>query len=106
MTYLDPLRYTGPSAYGKRLYAQLMEWLAGRPIHNPIDNECCPDFSCCRGVAHMAPLHLREMFVRDPTSRVSMIQDWADRFITEEPIKALSWDLPGVVVMSVVPGKG
>ena len=22
-------------------------WLIGFPIHNHIDNECCPDFSCC-----------------------------------------------------------
>ena len=27
---------------------QLMEWVKGNPQHNPIRNECCPDFSCCQ----------------------------------------------------------
>ena len=26
---------------------QLDEWVKGNPIHNDIDDECCPDFSCC-----------------------------------------------------------
>lgn len=27
---------------------QLKEWIAGRPWHNTVRDECCPDFSCCR----------------------------------------------------------
>jgi len=26
---------------------QLTQWVAGRSIHNPVRDECCPDFSCC-----------------------------------------------------------
>jgi len=26
---------------------QLKEWVKGNSIHNDIDDECCPDFSCC-----------------------------------------------------------
>lgn len=33
---------------------QLREWVAGKPVHNPLSangstvfGECCPDFSCC-----------------------------------------------------------
>ena len=27
---------------------QLSEWVAGRPWHNTVRDECCPDFSCCQ----------------------------------------------------------
>lgn len=27
---------------------QLDQWVKGKPVHNPIRDECCPDFSCCR----------------------------------------------------------
>ena len=30
-----------------RCYQQLISWVDGSPKHNSIDNECCPDFSCC-----------------------------------------------------------
>jgi hypothetical protein len=26
---------------------QLSEWIAGRPHHNKVRDECTPDFSCC-----------------------------------------------------------
>jgi hypothetical protein len=26
---------------------QLLLWVNGRSTHNPINGECCPDFSCC-----------------------------------------------------------
>ena len=31
------------------LVYQLEEWVRGNPMHNPIRDECCPDFSCCQG---------------------------------------------------------
>lgn len=34
-------------SYKARSYTQLYEWVNGNSIHNSIDNECCPDFSCC-----------------------------------------------------------
>lgn len=33
-------------------------WLLGFSIHNHIDNECCPDFSCCFPELQK-PLHKR-----------------------------------------------
>jgi len=26
---------------------QLSEWVKGNSLHNPVRDECCPDFSCC-----------------------------------------------------------
>lgn len=26
---------------------QVEQWVRGRPLHNAIRDECCPDFSCC-----------------------------------------------------------
>lgn len=31
----------------ERIDAQLRAWVDGNPTHNTVDNECCPDFSCC-----------------------------------------------------------
>ena len=25
----------------------IKQWVSGKSQHNIIDNECCPDFSCC-----------------------------------------------------------
>ena len=33
--------------YRDRAIGQLMMWVNGQPKHNTVDNECCPDFSCC-----------------------------------------------------------
>ena len=33
--------------YKERSESQLKHWVEGNPIHNKIDDECCPDFSCC-----------------------------------------------------------
>lgn len=53
---------------------QLMEWVEGRPWHNPFtpdgrygekpeDGECCPDFSCCVPDV-LQPREKREEFAR------------------------------------------
>ena len=34
--------------YQERVRAQALKWAMGAPYHNRVDNECCPDFSCCR----------------------------------------------------------
>ena len=49
----------------------------------------------------MAPRRLRELFLRDEASRAPMIRDWSARFLEEDKLKALQWDLPGVVVMTL-----
>ena len=33
--------------YHERMKSQALAWAQGRPYHEPIDDECCPDFSCC-----------------------------------------------------------
>lgn len=35
------------SAYQKRAHQQAIEWVQSRSVHNIVDDECCPDFSCC-----------------------------------------------------------
>lgn len=42
---------------------QLKLWVAGRPVHNKEQNECCPDFSCCQPRL-LAPKHEREAFLK------------------------------------------
>lgn len=38
--------YIGMS-YDESVTHQIKHWAVGVPTHNPIANECCPDFSCC-----------------------------------------------------------
>jgi hypothetical protein len=49
-------------SYAQRAAAQLKLWLDGWPVHNDIDNECCPDFSCCEGRHYLAKERLRRKF--------------------------------------------
>jgi hypothetical protein len=32
--------------YRERCRQQVFNWAMGKPLHNRIDDECCPDFSC------------------------------------------------------------
>lgn len=48
-------------AYKKRVEEQLKNWVEGRSIHNDIDNECCPDFSCCKPEL-LVPKHMRQLY--------------------------------------------
>lgn len=45
--------------YQERVRVQTLSWAMGRPYHNTIDDECCPDFSCCQP----------ELFERDQAKR-------------------------------------
>lgn len=36
------------TTYKERANYQLEEWVKGNPIHNDVEDECCPDFSCCK----------------------------------------------------------
>lgn len=33
--------------YKERARVQCLQWAMGSSKHNHIDDECCPDFSCC-----------------------------------------------------------
>lgn len=90
------------SSYRFRTELQLDLWRRGQPVHNDIDNECCPDFSCCRGRQHMASDKLRELFCKDPASRQPMME----MFIAELPDSMrILYDLPGQVVFRAEPGR-
>jgi hypothetical protein len=45
--------------YKERVRSQTLKWAMGQPYHNRIDNECCPDFSCC----------MSDMFEKDEAKR-------------------------------------
>ncbi len=45
--------------YQERVRSQTLAWALGRPFHNRIDDECCPDFSCC----------IPDMFEKDDEKR-------------------------------------
>jgi hypothetical protein len=38
------------SGYIIRSYEQLVDWMNGISKHNYIDDECCPDFTCCANI--------------------------------------------------------
>jgi len=38
---------TSSLEYRERARIQCLHWAMGKSYHNDIDNECCPDFSCC-----------------------------------------------------------
>lgn len=46
----------------ERVQYQLEKWAAGESIHNEVDNECCPDFSCCNP-SIAASIEIREDFL-------------------------------------------
>lgn len=41
---------------------QLVAWVDGNPIHDEVNDQCCPDFSCCTDSHEMAPREVRELF--------------------------------------------
>lgn len=47
--------------YKERSNFQLDEWVKGNPIHNDVDDECCPDFSCC-DIKALADEEMRKTF--------------------------------------------
>ena len=45
----------------QRVDHQLNEWAEGNPNHNLVDDECCPDFSCCNRTL-LQPEEIRKTF--------------------------------------------
>ena len=58
---------TSPTPYQQRVIAQGLQWVAGESVHNEVDNECCPDFSCCTPA----------LFETDPAKRKAEYNAWA-----------------------------
>lgn len=55
------------TAYQKRAHQQSVEWANGRSVHNIIDDECCPDFSCCTP----------SCFINDRFERIRIANEYA-----------------------------
>ncbi len=55
---------TQKEGYRQRCLKQLQNWVDGKSIHNSIDDECCPDFSCCSNVPE-TPVEMRRLYQTD-----------------------------------------
>ena len=55
------------TAYQKRAHQQCVEWAQGKSVHNVVDDECCPDFSCC----------VPECYNNDRFDRIRVANDYA-----------------------------
>jgi hypothetical protein len=62
------------TAYQERVIAQTRRWVEGNSRHNFIDDECCPDFSCC----------MPECFDHDRGSRLETLNRLLRRY-NEQP---------------------
>lgn len=59
MIIVEPKSPQKQAEYRERVRVQTLNWAIGRSVHNRIDNECCPDFSCC----------MPDMFEQDQAKR-------------------------------------
>ena len=50
------------AAIAASVFRQSFLWLNGKPEHNLVTDECCPDFSCCRP----------ELFIGDREERLRL----------------------------------
>lgn len=55
--------------YQLRAVRQSEQWAYGRAVHNAIDDECCPDFSCC----------VPRLFEQDRAKRVAEHNAYCER---------------------------
>jgi hypothetical protein len=56
-------------SYKQRARLQALAWINGDSVHNRIDDECTPDFSCCEP----------ECFEQDRHKRIASYNAWAMR---------------------------
>jgi len=48
--------------YIGRMQEQLEEWVDGNPIHNQVEDECTPDFSCCNPDLLQSPEERKQFY--------------------------------------------
>ena len=71
------------AGYLDRLRQQTSEWLNGNPQHNKVDDECCPDFSCCQPDL-LAPKEVREIFYNaEKTGNQKLIDRMLGEFLSK-----------------------
>ena len=65
---------------------QLAAWVNGNPEHNNTDEECCPDFSCCKPEL-LAPEHERQAFAAaSEETRMQMLGGFLGRAMASHKI--------------------
>jgi len=58
-----------PHDYEKRVMSQTLSWAIGKPYHDTVTDECCPDFSCC----------VPSLFTRDDSRRWRVYRETKER---------------------------
>ena len=76
---------------------QIKQWVAGNPVHNPIRDECCPDFSCCNG--KIASVEQRERFAKavvekDERTQMEMLGMFLGSAFSDEKIYVAGLEIP------------
>jgi hypothetical protein len=74
--------------YKERNQYQLDEWVKENSIHNDVDDECCPDFSCCKPEL-LQPLEIRKTFKAvsdsgDEQTKMSMLMGFLGGLVSTE----------------------
>ena len=62
------------SPYRQRAIRQGWDWVSGISKHNEVDDECCPDFSCC----------YPNLLTRSKDERLKYMLKQVSRWIDEE----------------------
>ena len=71
MKILAPPR---PHDYERRIKSQMLSWAMGKPYHERVCDECCPDFSCC----------FPELFEKDDAQRWRLYREkYGDDAVTQ-----------------------
>ena len=50
------------NTYQERVESQVRQWADGVSLHNTVEDECCPDFSCCNKLVNTDP-ELKKTFL-------------------------------------------
>lgn len=68
----------------KSIEWQRSEWLAGRPHHNAVTDQCTPDFSCCSPEL-LAPIEERQAYEEaGPAKRALFLMEWLGRMLRHQ----------------------
>jgi hypothetical protein len=62
--------------YTIRCYEQLIDWMSGNSRHNYIDDECCPDFTCCANLLPDNPRAKKIVFESFMEDNFAKIRDY------------------------------
>lgn len=73
--------------YNERIEFQLSEWVKGNSIHNDIDCECCPDFSCCKPHLKADEQVRIEFSNANEEKRLAMLFDFLGKLLESENIE-------------------